>query len=121
VKTLEQLASCKTLRLTTVGRKSGLERTAEVWFVVESRSVLVQAGPQGSKGWYANLRSNPQVTLLVDGMSFSGKAECIEAGVDEEERVAALFRRKYWLARMARWLGSAIGRGRPVRIHITEG
>ena len=116
---MEHLASRRTLHLTTVGRKSGLERTAEVWFVVEDGSVLVQAGPQGLKGWYANLRASPRVKLQLGETAFAGRAECIVAE-GEQERVAALFRRKYWLAREAGWVGSRIGRGRPVRIHITE-
>lgn len=115
---LSRLAGHKTLRLTTVGRKSGQERTAEVWFVLEDGALLVQAGPKGQKGWYANVRANPRVKLQIGSQDLSGKAEALTAA-PEEERVADLFRRKYWLARVARWFGSQIGRGKPVRIQIT--
>lgn len=110
----EDLARRKTLRLFTVGRKSGRERMAEVWFVVDGDALLVQAGPQGQKGWYANVCANPGVRVEVGDRTLAGRAEAL--GDDERERVADLFRRKYWLARVARWFGSQIGRGRPVRI-----
>ena len=116
---LRAISAHKTLKLTTVGRKSGQMRTAEVWFVIEDGALLVQAGPQGQKGWYANVRANPRVSLQVGASALTGLAEAITTPADEE-RVAALFRRKYWLARVARWFGSALGRGRPVRIQITD-
>lgn len=114
--TLTDLAGAKTLRLTTTGRKSGRKRTAEVWFVVDEEGLLVQAGPQGRRGWYVNLTHDPRVEVTIGDRALRGTAEVLAVG--EQERVAALFRRKYWLARVARWFGSQIGRGLPVRIRV---
>lgn len=111
---IEDIRHHKTLRLFTVGRKSGRERMAEVWFVVDGGALLIQAGPQGQKGWYVNVCANPSVRVEIGDRTLAGKAEALADG--ERDRVAALFRRKYWLARVARWFGSQIGRGRPVRI-----
>lgn len=112
---LQTIAGRKTARLTTVGRKSGQERTVEIWFVVDEGAVLVQAGPKGRKGWYANVGANPTVRLQIGDTALEGIAERLEVS-EERDRVAALFRRKYWLARLAGWVGSPIGRGDPVRI-----
>lgn len=116
---VDEVASLKTLRLTTVGRKSGQERTAEVWFVVDDGAIWVQAGAKGVKGWYANVRADPRVRLAFGERKRSGLADCATDDV-ERQRVVGLFRRKYLLARLASWLGSGIGQGRPVRIQITE-
>ena len=117
---IQSFADRKTVHLTTTGRKSGRQSSIEVWFVVEGASVLVQAGLKGQKGWYANVRTNPQVQLAFDGVAFDGVAQAL-TGQAEAERVAAIFRRKYWVARVARWFGSQIGRGKPVRIELTAG
>ena len=114
---LDELHSLSTLKLTTIGRKSGQMRTVEVWFVVDDGAIVVQAGAQGQKGWLANVRSNPGVRLELAGRALEGRAEPMAES--EHERVARLFRRKYWLARLARWVGSQIGRGKPVRIELT--
>ena len=115
---LDEHSSVRVLQLITTGRKSGLERKAPMWFVVDQGAVLVQAGPRGQKGWYANIGANPRVRIELGGTTFSGLAESV-ADTAERERIAALFRAKYWLARVAGWVGSQIGRGRPVRIQIT--
>ena len=116
---LDEFAAEKTLQLTTVGRRSGVERTALIWFVVDGDCLLVQAGPKGQKGWYANVGSNPEVRLQVGDLIVAGIAERIQ-NPTEEERIGQLFRRKYWLARVASWLGLQIGRGRAVRIRLRE-
>lgn len=113
---LAEVAHLKTVRLTTVGRKSGQRRSTEVWFVAEDDAVLIQAGAQGQKGWYRNVAANPNVELAFGTWVVEGVAEVL-SGVDEEA-VAAEFRRKYWLARVARLFGSQIGRGKPVRVRL---
>lgn len=116
MQTVRDLAGARTLRLATTGRKSGVRRVVEVWFVVEDDTILLQAGAQGQKGWLANLRHEPRVEIELGGLHVTGTAEVLDPV--EQERVAGLFRRKYWMARLARWFGSAIGRGLPVRIRI---
>ncbi len=111
---LHSLAGRKTIQLTTVGRKSGQKRSVDIWFVVEGDAILVQAGERGQRGWYVNVLHDPHVELALGSVRFAGTAEHL--GEDQADRVAALFRRKYPLARVARWFGSQIGRGKPVRI-----
>ena len=68
------------LALTTVGRKSGLERTTPVgWFPGTDGSWLVVASAAGAPGnpdWYYNLAAHPdQVRIDVDGKTVDVRAE----------------------------------------------
>ena len=66
--------------LTTVGRKSGLERTTPVgWFPGTDGSWLMVASAAGAPGnpdWYYNLAAHPdQVRIDVDGKTVEVRAE----------------------------------------------
>jgi deazaflavin-dependent oxidoreductase (nitroreductase family) len=66
--------------LTTVGRKSGLERTTPVgWFPGTDGSWLMVASAAGAPGnpdWYYNLAAHPdQVRIDVDGKTVDVRAE----------------------------------------------
>ena len=68
------------MALTTVGRKSGLERTTPVgWFPGTDGSWLVVASAAGAPGnpdWYYNLAAHPdQVRIDVDGKTVDVRAE----------------------------------------------
>ena len=68
------------LVLTTVGRKSGRERTTPVgWFpgTGESRLIVASAaGAPGNPDWYYNLAAHPdQVRIAVDGRTIDVRAE----------------------------------------------
>ena len=69
-----------TLVLTTVGRKSGAERTTPVgWFPGPDGSWLIVASAAGAKGnpaWYYNLAAHPgQVQIEVEGRTVAVVAE----------------------------------------------
>ena len=56
------IAADTTIDLTTTGRRSGLPRRIEIWFLkVGDR--LVITGTPGPRDWYANLLANPHCTL----------------------------------------------------------
>lgn len=68
------------LVLTTVGRKSGAERTTPVgWFPGTDGSWLIvasAAGAPGNPAWYYNLAANPdKVRIDVDGRTVEVRAE----------------------------------------------
>jgi len=68
------------LVLTTIGRKSGLERTNPVgWFPGPDGSWLIVASVNGAKGnpaWYYNIAAHPdQVQIEVDGRKVAVVAE----------------------------------------------
>jgi deazaflavin-dependent oxidoreductase (nitroreductase family) len=77
------------LILTTVGRKSGAERTTPVgWFPDDGNWLIVAsaAGAPGNPAWYYNLATHPdQVRIDVDGRTVEVRAEQLHGA----ERAAA--------------------------------
>jgi deazaflavin-dependent oxidoreductase (nitroreductase family) len=77
------------LILTTVGRKSGAERTTPVgWFPDDGNWLIVAsaAGAPGNPAWYYNLAAYPdQVRIDVDGRTVEVRAEQLHGA----ERAAA--------------------------------
>jgi deazaflavin-dependent oxidoreductase (nitroreductase family) len=77
------------LILTTVGRKSGAERTTPVgWFPDDGNWLIVAsaAGAPGNPAWYYNLAAHPdRVRIDVDGRTVEVRAEQLHGA----ERAAA--------------------------------
>jgi deazaflavin-dependent oxidoreductase (nitroreductase family) len=55
------------LLLTTTGRKTGKSRTLPVLYIRDGEAYVITASAGGPRhpGWFFNLRSNPQATILV--------------------------------------------------------
>lgn len=71
--------------VSTVGRKSGLVRTAPIACYPHKDSVVVSASNSGQEkppAWYLNMQTNPQVTVQLGKEQF----EAIAEDVPEEER-----------------------------------
>jgi deazaflavin-dependent oxidoreductase (nitroreductase family) len=69
------------LKLTTTGRKSGQQRTVHLMYIRDASAYVVTAsngGRQRPPGWLFNVRSNPQVTIHVQGTQVSAVAEVAE-------------------------------------------
>jgi deazaflavin-dependent oxidoreductase (nitroreductase family) len=76
--------------LTTVGAKSGLERTTPLLYVVDGDNVILIASYGGRArhpGWYYNLRANPEARLFIRGRERTYVAR--EAQGDEREALWA--------------------------------
>jgi len=114
---LQQVANESNVEITTSGRKSGKPHTKPIWFVYEQGHFYLQAGREGKTDWYQNLKKNPQLTLKIGAMTFTGKAQFIEEG-KETERIHNLFTQKYFAARVAGAVGSSIGHGRVVEVEL---
>ena len=48
--------------ITTTGRKTGRPRRKEIWFHNVAGQLYLTGSP-GRRGWYANLRANPEFTF----------------------------------------------------------
>jgi deazaflavin-dependent oxidoreductase (nitroreductase family) len=77
------------LILTTVGRKTGAERTNPVgWFPSQDGSWLIvasAAGAAGNPAWYYNIAANPEkLQIEIDGRKIAVAAEQLH-GADREE------------------------------------
>src|SRR3954453_18772125 len=107
---LEKVAGQSTVEITTTGRKSGKPHTKPIWFVYDQGHFYLQSGKEGKSDWYLNLKKNPQLSLKIGALTFSGKARFVE-DTQEIERIHGLFSSKYFLARAAGAVGSSIGHG----------
>lgn len=95
---LTKYARGKTIRLTTIGRKSGEPRTVTIWFVVSGPAeILVQHASAPVAHWYRNLEKIPSVTVDFGDGPIAGIAEPI---TDPQEigQVLRRIRAKHWLA-----------------------
>ena len=52
----------RTIDITTIGRTSGQPRRIEIWFHNIDGRIYITGSP-GPRGWYANLRANPNFTF----------------------------------------------------------
>lgn len=94
--TREELASTRTIDLTTYGRKTGLPRRVEIWwFHVDGRFIIT--GTPGRRDWLANVRSDSRVVIGVNGTKIEGTAREVE---DAE------FRELVFSQRETRWYAS---------------
>jgi deazaflavin-dependent oxidoreductase (nitroreductase family) len=112
---LARMKNQSTIDLTTTGRKTGKEHTRPVWFVVLDDRIVVQAGKNGKTDWYENLQKNPAANVHQGEYRFRVHARAI----DDPARVDAihkLFLSKYTSAWLLSFVGSSIGRGRPVEL-----
>jgi len=100
-------ANAKMLKLTTRGRKSGVDRTVSIWFVADGPTrILVQHTVGSPAQWYRNLVVNPEVSVDFGSGPISARARPITDAARIQD-VLARIRRKYWSA----WLIRLIARG----------
>ena len=58
---LDSVADKQVLYLTTVGRRTGLPREIEIWFVVWRERLYLFAETREAAGWVKNIRRTPKV------------------------------------------------------------
>ena len=66
------------LKLITTGRKSGKQRSVHLIYIRDGSAYVISAsngGRQRHPGWFFNARSNPQVTIKIQGTEVSAVAE----------------------------------------------
>jgi deazaflavin-dependent oxidoreductase (nitroreductase family) len=105
---IENIADRQVLYLTTTGRKTGVPREIEIWFVVHAGCFFLFAETREAANWVKNIRQNPQVTVRIGERKIDATARVLDAAPDQELRnqVAAIARLKYG------W-----GDGLPVELH----
>ena len=112
---LARIAGASTIELTTTGRKSGKPHTKPIWFVVDGGKLVVQAGKDGKTDWYQNLAESPAATARQGDYTFRVRAKRVEDSA-RVEAIHGLFLKKYTSAWLLSFVGSSIGRGRPVEL-----
>jgi deazaflavin-dependent oxidoreductase (nitroreductase family) len=83
--------------LTTTGRRSGLPREIEIWFVERDGRIYILAEHGYKAHWVGNVLANPSVTIKLAGQRWKAKGRVLEPDTDVElyMDVRALAREKY--------------------------
>jgi deazaflavin-dependent oxidoreductase (nitroreductase family) len=94
---LEGLQRERVLYLTTLGRKSGLPRAIEIWFVVFQQRLYTLAEHGFKAHWVRNIRAHPEVSIRIKERHFRARGRILERARDclEWQAVADLSRKKY--------------------------
>jgi deazaflavin-dependent oxidoreductase (nitroreductase family) len=85
----------RTVDITTTGRESGRPRRVEIWFHnLDGR--LYITGLPGRRGWYANLRANPQLVFHLKGSAqadLPARARLVEEPVERRAVMEQILQR----------------------------
>jgi deazaflavin-dependent oxidoreductase (nitroreductase family) len=92
------------IHLTVRGRKTGKPHTVKIWFAVGDGKVYVTSARGTDAQWVKNLRKNPDVMMQIGSTTLRGTAIWREDPAVRTD-VLPLFLRKYFLARIFRWIG----------------
>ena len=94
---IQDVADEQVLDLTTIGGKTGLPRTIEIWFVVCSGRFYLFAERGEAANWVKNIRRNPKVTVRIGDCQTDATARVLDRDADRKlwENVAAIADRKY--------------------------
>lgn len=108
----EAYSTVQYLYLTTTGRKTGLPREIEIWFVAHRGRFYILAEHFHRTQWVKNILANPQVRVRLAGREFTARARVLD-----EQQDAALYQMAQQLEREKyEW-----GDGLPVEITPDEG
>ena len=90
---LAQFTERECCDVVTIGRKSGKERTTELWFGVVGEEVVFISGTPRCD-WRANMLANQAVTVSFGEVSRSGRARLVTEP-DERRRIGDVMGAKY--------------------------
>jgi deazaflavin-dependent oxidoreductase (nitroreductase family) len=94
---LTEIADEQVLHLTTTGRRTGLPREIEIWFVVYRDRFYLFAETGEAAAWVMNIRGDPAVVVRVGERQIGAAARVLDRETDRElwDQVAAIANRKY--------------------------
>ena len=94
---IQDIEDKKVLYLTTVGRKTGLPREIEIWFVIHRDRFYLFSEAGEAAAWVKNIRRNPEVVVRIEESRISTTARILDREIDRAlwAQVAALAERKY--------------------------
>jgi deazaflavin-dependent oxidoreductase (nitroreductase family) len=94
---IQDIAENNVLHLTTVGRRTGLPREIEIWFVVYCDRFYLFAETGKAAAWVKNIRRNPEVVVRIGAPRLDARARVLDREIDRElwDQVTAIADRKY--------------------------
>src|SRR6516225_527630 len=95
--TLQSVANEQVLRLTTIGRTTGLRREIEIWFIVCGERFFLFAEKGEAAGWVKNIRCNCEASVRIGEWHTDATARVLDRHADDNlwNKVAAIADRKY--------------------------
>lgn len=93
-----------TLKLTTVGRKTGKKHSVVIWFVVAGPQAIYVQHVTAPAHWCKNMAKTAAVELDFGSGAVTGTATVITDAARKSE-ILALFRSKYFIARFLQFFG----------------
>jgi deazaflavin-dependent oxidoreductase (nitroreductase family) len=78
-----QLADEDFCYLTTRGRVSGRSHTIEIWFALDRSTIFMLAGGRDSSDWVKNLMRDPNVTVRIRTVVYTGRARVVERPAED--------------------------------------
>ena len=78
----DDFASVQYLYLMTAGRKTGLPREIEIWFVAHADRFYILAEHFHRTQWVKNILANPQVRVRLAGQEFTATARVLDEQQD---------------------------------------
>jgi len=100
---LARVASEKTVRLVSRGRKSGQPRQVTIWFVVVDGAIGLGT-LKDARNWVRNARHAGDVELVFAAGTLRGHFADV-ADPERHQRIRVAMARKYLPARIASWFG----------------
>jgi deazaflavin-dependent oxidoreductase (nitroreductase family) len=94
---LESVKDSRVLYLTTVGRRTGLPREIEIWFVVCCERLYLFAETGEAANWVKNVRHNPKVSVRIEERRIDATTRVLDRQSDRKlwDLVAEIANRKY--------------------------
>ena len=79
------MACDMTIDITTIGRRSGVPRRIEIWFLNVGGTIYI-TGTSGTRDWFANLLADPHLTFHLKQSVTAELAATAEVVLDPDER-----------------------------------
>ena len=94
---IEDVANEQVLYLTTIGRKTGLPREIQIWFVTFIGRFYLFAETGEAAQWVRNIRYKLDVTVRIGKCQIEAMARVLDPQTDRSlwDQVAAIAKRKY--------------------------
>jgi deazaflavin-dependent oxidoreductase (nitroreductase family) len=93
----EELAKLQFIYVTTIGRRTGLAREIEIWFVERQGRFYILAEHFFKANWVQNIQNNSHLQVRLGDKTFAATGRILDEEIDAETWQAAqqLCREKY--------------------------
>jgi deazaflavin-dependent oxidoreductase (nitroreductase family) len=88
---VESISDRYALKLTTLGRRTGLKRVTTIWFGIIEGRLYVSSGRGENSDWVKNIKKDGRVEVTIGGATKHGLAQ-----IEYDPRIKSRLRKLYW-------------------------